>query len=75
MNQWYTLACNTLFTSKRATEDIPELSNECDQGQKVSVQRETEAIEVRMKMLKKNQEMIQKHCTITEYWMTATDAV
>lgn len=36
---------------------------------------ETEAIEARMKMLKKNQEMIQNHYIITEYWMTATEAV
>lgn len=36
---------------------------------------ETEVIEVRMKMLKKNQEIIQNHYTITEYWMTATEAV
>lgn len=32
--------CNTLLTSKRDTEEVPELSNECDQGQKkVSILR------------------------------------
>lgn len=53
--------CNILLTAKRDTEEVSELSNECDQGQKkVSVQRETEVFEVRMKMLKKNQKMIKK---------------
>lgn len=37
--------------------------------------RETEAIVVRMKMLKKNQGIIQNHYTITEYWMTDTETV
>lgn len=69
------IACNTLLTFKNATEDIPELSNKCDQKQKVSVWRETEAIEVRMKMLNKNWEMIQISCIFTEYWMIALDAV
>lgn len=58
---------NTLLTSKRDTGEVPELSNECDQGQKkVSVQRETDVFEVRIKMLNKNQKMIQKDWTITE---------
>lgn len=36
---------------------------------------ETEATEVRMKMLKKNQEMIQNYHAVTEYCINATEAV